>query len=264
MKSTDAEDVYWGFVEGMSAVIDGVRADSIVGPASEVAHAVMTAAQGLGREALIENPYFIGNGHGDGDRSRVTASYLRSRRRKNVAKGVSGAAGQVGSMWTQVDVSGIALHGNAVGTTAAHLRVLSGMARRSRRTGTVADWLDIVIRMKSIKLATRGAGLAGAAIPIPALGIATGLVGAAVSAGANLTLSKACVAAAVEMHWRARQEQFMSSAVTGGGTGGSVGPASRIVWELFTKRGITRILGKYDIKGIVNEPAGWMAISDKL
>ena len=56
----------------------------------------------------------------------------------------------------------------------------------------------------------------------------------------------------------------MSGKVLGADTGGSVGPASRIVWELFTKRGITRILGAYDIAAIVNEPAGWMAINDKL
>ena len=145
-----------------------------------------------------------------------------------------------------------------------HLVALAGMARKTRRGGTIADWLEIAIKMKSIKLATRGAGLAGASIPIPAAGITTGLIAAATATGAKLTLSKACVATALEIHWRARQEQFMSGTALRAGTGGSVGPASRIVWELFTKRGITRLLGKYDIDAIVQEPAGWMAISDKL
>jgi hypothetical protein len=32
----------------------------------------------------------------------------------------------------------------------------------------------------------------------------------------------------------------MSGTVLGKGTGGAVGPASRIVWGLFNKRGVTR------------------------
>jgi len=71
-------------------------------------------------------------------------------------------------------------------------------------------------------------------------------------------------AVANEIHWRASQEQFLSGTVLGKGTGGAVGPASRIVWELFVKRGMTRILGKYDVDALVSEPAGWHAISDKL
>jgi hypothetical protein len=112
-------------------------------------------------------------------------------------------------------------------------------------------------------MTVRGTSLVGACIPIPAAGLTTGLVAAAVNAGAKLTLSKACIATSLELHWRARQEQFMSGKVLRAGTG-KIGPASRIVWELFTKRGVTRILGKYDIDGIVHEPAGWMAINDKL
>ena len=34
--------------------------------------------------------------------------------------------------------------------------------------------------------------------------------------------------------------------------------------ELFTRRGATRIFGKYDVDQFVKEPCGWMAISDKI
>lgn len=46
--------------------------------------------------------------------------------------------------------------------------------------------------------------------------------------------------------------------------GAGAGPASGIVWEIFTKRGATRAFGHYDIQALVKEPAGWMALADKL
>ncbi|MGI4746499.1 MAG: hypothetical protein ACRYFY_10715 [Janthinobacterium lividum] len=49
---------------------------------------------------------------------------------------------------------------------------------------------------------------------------------------------------------------------TPGGAG--AGPASGIVWEIFIKRGATRAFGHYDIQALVKEPAGWMALADKL
>ena len=48
------------------------------------------------------------------------------------------------------------------------------------------------------------------------------------------------------------------------GAGGGVGPASRIYWEIFTRRGLTRLLGQYDIAQLVKEPCGWEALTDKL
>ncbi len=47
-------------------------------------------------------------------------------------------------------------------------------------------------------------------------------------------------------------------------TGPKAGPASTIFWEIFTKRGATRLLGAYDVAALVREPAGWMALGDKL
>ncbi len=266
MSSNDGEAV-WGFVEGYSAYVDGILAIGevseipVAGVAVNIAKILQTAKD---KEPLLDNPYFVGNGHGENDNSVKTTKYLKHRKYKNLGASTASVAGAVGSAWTAVDVAGIGLHGNAVGSTAAHLKVLADMARRSRKTGTVAQWLDLVIRMKALKMTTRTSSLVGAAIPIPAVGITSGVISAAVATGAKLTLTKACTATAVELHWRAKQEQFMSSVVLGGSTGGSIGPASRIVWELFTKRGMTRLLGKYDIGGIISEPAGWMAIKDKL
>lgn len=266
MGSSKTEVAVWGFVEAFSAALDGGLSvkELCPVPGSGILLNVIKIAMASGSSDanLFDNPYFIGNGQ-DGTHSTVTATYLRNRNYKNMGASTSSVIGAVGSVWTTVDVSGIVLHSNASGTTAAHLKVLSDMVEHSRKTGTVAQWLNTIIKIKAIKALARGASLAGASIPIPAAGLATGLVAAALSTGAKLTLTKACTAASLELHWRARQEQFMSGQVTGV-TGGSVGPASRIITELFTKRGITKVLGKYNTMAIINEPAGWMAINDKL
>ncbi|GGF34636.1 hypothetical protein GCM10011611_46090 [Aliidongia dinghuensis] len=46
--------------------------------------------------------------------------------------------------------------------------------------------------------------------------------------------------------------------------GANAGPASKIFWEIFTRRGFTRFLGAYEIEALIKEPAGWMALGDKL
>ncbi|VUD63866.1 hypothetical protein TDB9533_03198 [Thalassocella blandensis] len=264
--SSSKEDAAWGFVEAFSAAIDGGLSikDLCPAPAAGMMLSVLKVALASNSSAasLIDNPYFIGNGQ-DGPPSPTTAKYLLNRKRKDVAANTTTVVGGISTIWTAWDAPGMALHSNATGCTAAHLKVLARMAYRSRKTGTVAQWLDVIIKMKLIKASARGASLLGAAVPIPAVGLTTGLLSAAISTGAKLTLTKACTATALELHWRAKQEQFMSGAVTGI-SGASVGPASRIISELFTKRGLTRFLGKYDTMAIINEPAGWMAITDKL
>ena len=253
----------WAFIDGFGAVLDGVTPVPIAGPLATLAGTIKAAHDGSGANALFDNPYFIGNGHGEDDPSDYTRKYMKNRLKKSLAAGGASIAGAVGSVWTQVDVAGIAMHGNATGTTSAHLAVFANQARKVRKGGTLAQWLDVLVKMKSIKLTARGASLIGSAVPIPAAGITTGVIAAAVAAGGKLTMSKACVATSLELHWRVKQEQFMSG-VFGGGSGKGVGPASAMVYELFTKRGMTRLLGKYDVDRIIAEPAGWNAINDKL
>lgn len=273
--SANPTEIVLGFVEGVAAVLDGKlemagkglsdtagKMIPLAGPAGSVANVIVSLYKGADK-AELPNPYFVGNGHGDAD-SPYTNQYLRNRHKKGIAGSAAGAAGAVASAWTAVDVSGIAMHGNAVGSTLAHLARFAQMMKASKAGGTVAQWLELVIKMKSVKATARTAGLVGAAVPIPVVGITTGVLASIAATGAKLTYTKACLATSLELHWRARQEQFMSGTALGLGTGGSVGPASRIVWELFTRRGMTRILGKYDIDRLVNEPAGWYAINDKL
>lgn len=68
----------------------------------------------------------------------------------------------------------------------------------------------------------------------------------------------------VGMSGRAGRSLRSAGDVVGSGGGVGSGPATEIIWELFTKRGATRLLGKYDVQALIEEPAGWMAIADKL
>lgn len=52
---------------------------------------------------------------------------------------------------------------------------------------------------------------------------------------------------------------------TGGVLGRNVGPASRIYWEIFTRRTATFLFGgRHEIAQLVSEPCGWLALHDKL
>ena len=213
--SNNPEEVIWAVIDTVGAILDGVNSIPIVGPVANVAKVIKTAVDGSGADSLIDNPYFIGNGQGEDDPSTYTKKYMKNRMAKNIAAGGASVAGAVGSVWTAVDVAGIAMHGNATGTTAAHLAIYADMAKKVRKGGTLAQWLDILIKMKSLKLKVRGTSLVGSAMSVPAVGITTGLIAAAVATGTKLMLPKACVATAVELYWRTWQKQFMSSVFRG-------------------------------------------------
>jgi hypothetical protein len=103
--------------------------------------------------------------------------------------------------------------------------------------------------VQGLKAGIRGAGLVGASIPVPAVDVTTSVLGAAAALGAKLTLAKACLATAADLHWLAFQEQRFASAF-----GGSNGPAMRIMKELFYRRGATRVFGEYDVTASSRNP----------
>ena len=172
--------------------------------------------------------------------------------------GVAASGGTVG-----INVASVVQHANASGSTAIHLLQLCAMANRERKMErvTIGDWLKVVLLAKSLKLAVRGSALAGSVIPAASLGV--GIATCVAKIGIQMTLSKICYATAAEIHWRAYQEQAISTGLHLG-NGRIVGPASEIYWEIFTRRGLTRIFGNYNIAGLVSEPAGWLPLADKL
>lgn len=209
---------------------------------------------------VIPNPWFVANGH-DSEDNVATKAYLYSRKLKSIGGTGIGFVGGLASAGTAGhDVLSAVRHGNAIATTAIYLGALERIARRQRSTGTVADWCLLIQRMKIMKAAVRGTQLAGAVVPAASMPI--GIAAAVASSGIALTMNGACYACAAAIHWRAFQEHAISGSL--GHNAGKVGPASQIMYEVLSRRGVTRLLGSYDVAKLVLEPAGWQALGDKL
>lgn len=253
----DAEDVCWCVVESIADMDD--TASSIVA----VVH-FLREVYGAedADERVIPNPAFLANGH-DG-MSPKTRKYFTGRTFKGVGGSAVSLAGGLASGVTAVDVGSILKEGSAVGTTAAHLIGIKAAGKGFKRSETVTRWVDAMLKAKVAKIGVRGVGLAGAAIPIPAVGLATSVATTVAKLGIKVTLSKLVARTAMEVHWRAYQETVISGALTRKAANGPVGPASAMFYEIFTKRSFTRIFGKHDTAALIKEPGGWMALNDKL
>ncbi len=216
---------------------------------------------------LPPNPRFVANGH-DGA-SRTTWSYLRARATTNVTSAALEGASTLASGVTQVDIVGAGKAGNALASTIVHMLQLKAIGAHYRQSETITAWIDVVIRAKAIKSGIRAADLAGAAIPIGAVGIGTAVATAIAKAGVQLTMGTLINRVAMELHWRAYVEMTIgnqkSLANPGGGSSGKpTGPASAVLFELFRRRGLTRFMGQYDVANLIREPAGYLAVRDKL
>ena len=233
--------------------------------------------------AVRANPWFIANGHYEldddtGDKlaaaSPVTQAYLRSRSWKSVGGTAVSLAGSALSVKTAgVNVASVVRHGSAFLSTDAHMLGVWAVARSSRKSTTIAQWCEVIIRAKALKAALRGTQLAGAAIPIPLAGGLINIAVAAAKIGRKIGIAEVCYMTAIEIHWRAFLEQKIAGNQKSGwplrtpihsGADMKAGPASRIFGEIFTRRGVTAVFGKYDVASLIAEPAGWMALGDKI
>ena len=206
--------------------------------------------------ATQPNPLFASHGF-DGTDSPVTLQYLRSRQMKKIAGSAYGLAGMASSAALGGhNAMGAVSHGHASALTLVHLARIEAIAETYRQSRTVSDWCRTIRWMKGFKATSRGAKFAGAIVPAASMPVTIAM--AVLEAGVQLTWESLCLAASGEIHWRAFQEQ----AISGGRA--KAGPATRIVEELFTKRGATIGFGSYDVAAIIREPAGWQAIGDKI
>ncbi|MEO3389469.1 hypothetical protein [Mesorhizobium sp. CAU 1741] len=258
LDKSDAEDVCWCVIESIASAND--TASSMI----SVIH-FLREAYGVEDvdEQVIPNPAFLANGH-EG-RSPRTRKYMGGRMWTGLGGSAVSLVGGAASSVTMVDVGGILKEGSAVGTTVAHMMGVHAAGKGFKRSETVTRWVNAMLKAKSAKLGVRGAGLAGASIPIPAVGLATSIGTTVAKLGIKVTLGKLIARTSMEVHWRAYQETVISGAIGGrGGKDGPVGPASAMFYEIFTKRSFTRIFGKYDTAMLIREPGGWMALNDKL
>lgn len=254
----DGEDIAWLVIESLAGSND--TASALVTVAS-----LLREAYGLeedGEYNIIHNPLFLS--HGFSGRSPRTRSYLTNRTLTSFGSSVASAVGGAASGVTMVDVSGLALHGSAVGSTGAHIMGIRAAGNGFKDSQTIMRWMDAILKAKYAKLAVRGGGLAGAAIPIPAVGLGVNIASTVAKLGIKVTLGKLIARVAMEVHWRAYQENKINSILPGRTAGSAVGPASAMFVEIFTRRGLSQIFGKYDVDAFLDEPGGWMALNDKL
>jgi hypothetical protein len=256
------EATMWAVIEATAAIFDGVMSAALGGPIGGMVSGTIRLyydmiSDSTSEPSAVPNPWFVWNGHDDNP-TWYTREYMKNRNLKGIAGGAVALAGMGVSFVSQVDVGGILQHGNAVGSTGAHMVKFQSIAKSYRESRTIANWLGVIMKMKAMKLGVRGAGLVGSCVPVPAVGAVTGVLAAAGKLGAKLSMTKVCLATSADLHWRAYQEMTLTR------TFGGTGPALRIIRELFTRRGATRVFGKYDVDQIIREPNGWIAINDKL
>ena len=240
-------------------------ADSVgLGSTMKLLHLLKDTNASLDEAENAEAPaniLFVANGH-SGPSPR-TIKYLQGRAGKQIVGSSIAFVGGAASQYTQVDVAGIAQHGNAVGSTLAHMKMLHEIAERYPNSKTVQSWINTCMIAKTAKLAIRSTDLAGAAIPIGAVGISTSVASAIAKAGVKLRYNTVITRAALELHWRAKVEMSLA-AVAKASADKPNGPASHVLFEIFRRRGATRIFGQYHTAQFIREPGGWKAVQDKL
>jgi hypothetical protein len=259
-RELDGEAKVLCVIDAVASIVDDVAGTSL-GPLNTAGQAIYKNLCGKPDRNEIPNPWFVFNGHEDRE-SPKTKKYLKSRKYKSMGSTAITVVGGLASAETGgVNLGGVGVHANAVGSTATHMAKILAIANSYKQTKTISEWCNVVMAAKAAKASIRGAQLAGAAIPFASL--PASIAAAVAKAGVKLTMTNLCFATAANIHWRAYQEQAISGGL-GGGTGGRVGPASRIYWEIFQRRGATRIFGQYDTAALVFEPCGWRALGDKL
>ncbi|MCW7551516.1 hypothetical protein NX722_02425 [Endozoicomonas gorgoniicola] len=215
-------------------------------------------AAGGSEPARTPNPLFIAQGHDFDGFSELVRQYFVNRKLKKIGGGFLSAVGNVGSLVTQVNTTGIARHARAETKTIAHIARLKQLSSRFSQSEYLTQLCAVLLKMKELKVISRGGQLAADCIPIS---IASGVIGAASGIGGNIVANRygsLVLHTSILLHWRAFQESQLSS------TFGGSGPATEMVHELFgqTLRRDTPDWSTVD--GYIRDPAGWAVIQDKI
>jgi hypothetical protein len=268
------EDEIWGVVYATckhAVKYHGERptGNALTGPLRRKLKQVQVTLANKAGYWMVTNPYFSLNRiYDDGDeKSPVTDSYMRSRTVKKAASAAQGLATGAAKSITVVDPVSMAKAGASAASTLVHMYQLDAIAKRYKQSTTIAGWVGLCMYIKQQKLCSKAFDVCAAAMPylppgtaiwVQALSKLPSAVGGAHSFGVGMAESGIVMRVAIELQWRAYREKVLARG------SGPVGPASAILYEIFTKRSETKILGAYDVEAIIREPAGWYAISDKL
>lgn len=240
-------------------------------PVRSVLGSIFGGNLGIGK--TFPNPLFLANGNFNP--SPKTNAYFGTRKMKKIAsKGVSYGGSALSAETVGMNVPAALQGVNSGYSTVRHLQSLKRFATgANRQSKTLSAWLDMVIHIKERK----GVKSAGSTISnlIPFIAVfpqVSEAVAEKVSEAIDVITDiysnapdEALVARfAMEIHWRANQELFMASHLSGATGQAGVGPASNIFYEIFTRYGATSIFRSYDKSELVKEPEAWFALYDKL
>lgn len=266
-EEVDRNQLLWAFADASTALVDALTDIPALNTSSSVIKELYSLIYDH-PATVTPNPWFVWNQFDEGD-SPATQRYLKQRGYTSVAATITAAGGGIGSLVTFVDIGALAQNGNASASTLAHLKIFLNIASKHRESVTIQAWLEVIITMKQMKLAVRGGQLSAAALAtVPALSTAMSIIGSSVATcarlGIQLKFTNVCRLTAMDLHWRARQETAILES-QGSDLSQHSGPAREILFELFKRHGVTGFIwGKHDVEGVIKEPAGWMAIADKL
>lgn len=251
-------------VSGAQVTMVGSAQVGIPSLANSAAQATFTTGKTLFRGGgVCPNPWFVNNGIGEDDTNQISIAYQRSRTLKGLGSAALNISGEVlGTQTAGINVIGQMQHLNAGGSTIKHMMQLAKIAEAYPQTRTIQRWIEVVMNAKMAKLSLRTTQFAAGFIPCASL--PAGIMTAVMTAGIKLSMMNICYMTAASIHWRAYQEQKLFRAMGGGSKTNKAGPATRIYWEIFTRRGLTGVFGKYEREKLISEPGGWMPLADKL
>ena len=209
-----------------------------------------------------------------------TQKYFRLRRIKKFARPATTLAFTPATVHTAgISVPDLALNTSSAVNTGVHLTKLNSINHEFNTSGIAGGYdektalllnknMNYLMKIKKNKAVTSGINLAFSAIPAgqiagTAAQIVSGLT-AAKSAFSKI-ISKSIhgevedrdlIQVAIALHYLAYKEQTTGS--------GMQKPATMVFNEVFTQRGFSRVIHKYNSDALISEPCGWLALADKL
>jgi hypothetical protein len=249
IERSDVEEVAWTVIECLAEATEMNEAVKLIMALYKEGMGLVDATMEAELEkGYVPNPHFVEN-RLQGPKNTNTKSYLRARVGKNFGAGIFKVVGMAAQSHTAVNVATLSLGTQALGLTAAHAAKLIYL-RDKYPNPTFRGYIDLCLKCKSMKAVSRGIEMAAACIPGGEIAASIGLAAAnaATKLCKTVTLHKAIDRMAQQVHFQAR-------------CGGQ--SAKDLMKEIFTRRGVMA-LSQYDVPALIEEPAGWMALADKL
>jgi hypothetical protein len=277
MSRVEWADSLSGFIEVAAAFLDDAFGDAlgqaVAVPGAGGLEAIYALYKGYIEQGGVEalpNPYFSANGiEGNVCARGSVKKYLKSRQRKQGWSKLISAGSAASSFATGgISIGETAQYTHSLASTGTHIYKLRAIASEKWRIGPkYRAIIDFLVKMKIVKAGMKAGQWIGAAVPcIPGGGLMAGVVVPLAALTTKVTWGKVAVAMSIDLHWRAFQEMQVM-----GGYGGAfqwkadqLGPAFRIISELFTVRGVTKAFWRYEVRDLVSDPIGWAAIYDKI